>query len=246
MNILQKTFAAASLALVTTAAAVGPALSGESLLRTSTMRPVSIEGAEGQHFNIYNFEEMVSSDFATKRHRVLVNRALGLTCEWVEEGRRAADGAAVFHTVDIKARAVGCVASVEIPSQWQSVKAKPRVSIEDLVPIFQRHGVPSDLSRERAIQYIEQYDKMTGEVSKGRENDGQLREIIMESHPHGLDYTYITHEWDLRADKVCLKTLEAPPEEWPRDTDPLDLGCYDIHNKEYLGNVLMKAGMSPS
>jgi len=239
MGTLQKSFFAAVMGLT----AVAPALAQEAQLQTSTMSPVSVMGHTQQNFMLYDMGEQVLSRYDTRHNHALVNKVIGLTCEWMESGRRVADDQAKFHTVGITAESKGCVTSVDIPEKWNSVVPQETMSAQELAQFYVSQGMPADISQVRATQEMENYKNAIGTVSKNASDPSRVREMIRPRDKHGLAGLIIIHDWNLLSQEVCMKTLNIPPaSDHAAVTESLNWGCYAVKDKDYMNRVAEEAG----
>jgi hypothetical protein len=241
MNLVQKGLAAAGFAAMGSVATAQPAD-----FESAALPIEKVVGHTSMNYQIYNTQEYINGDRTTTRGRVLVDKVLGISCEWTEHGRREADDNAEFHTVDVKAKQVGCIPTTDVPKKWQqeSVDFSP----EKMAFMFMQRGANPRQAQEAAKQQYEAAKQSVGEVFSSTSNPFQLVEVVTEGNPHALPGLQIRHKWNLATNEVCLDTLEIKrsKENEMEAINRFDWGCRPITNQKYFDRVLATRGIKPA
>lgn len=239
MTPLKKAFAAAGfVALGYTSSALA-----EDVLQTSAMPAVAVAGQDDMNYQTFYMEETVNGDRSTVRGRALVDRAVGITCEWKDIGRSEADADGHFHIIGRKPESIGCVRSVTLPEKW--VSAPRSIESDSRVKALFASGVnPAD--EEQVAQFEKAMQEATGTIVQKKSDRNVLLELIDNDHPHAIAGMLILHTWNIATNQVCIDTLEKAVDLGKEVQTVQKLGCFPITNNMYLDRVLKGAGIRPS
>ena len=85
------------------------------------------------------------------------------------------------------------------------------------------------------------------QIKQDPKNFSVIHELITASDREGNSQFQIRHDWDISANKVCLKTVEVlEDDEGGQSVFSHEWGCFDIKNKARLDGILKALHIRPS